>query len=925
MKVSVKSINNYLSRQLSTADMVAGFDRTEVEVEQIISSQGQFDKRIIVAKTSAVGKHPKADRLKIVTVEIGQGKSVAVVCGAPNVAVGQTVALAQVDAVLPSGLGIKKANIRGVESNGMLCSAKELGVSDDHAGIMLLTDKIKPGTILCDVWHKADQLDIKTQPNRWDQLSWIGLAREVSGYIGDSKQTVVIPDAEPLTYKTIESVNVKKMGECKRFMSVKLSVKPNTVSPQWLVDNLEASGLRSISPVVDITNFVMLETGQPSHAYDARKVTGRLTVRRGSPAEKITTLDGVSRQLSAEDLVIADDSGPIGLAGVIGGQTTEVDGSTTEIVLEVANFDRTLVRKSALRHGVRTEASARFERSLPLPLPLFALPRLIQLLKEICQAEIMDGPFDQLYDWPWVQHIGLRIRRAERVLGIKIDESQVIRGLKHLGFEVEHFSLSAELRKHLGKPYLWGASFKKNGTEAFDCSYLTSYVYSRIGRRIGETAYEQHQNGTPVDESGLKPGDLVFMSSDWADKKLQKERHDICHVGVYMGQNKVVHVAEYEFKNGKRSKLKKPSVIESPLSYFTNNPTYKGARRYIESFNHILAVTVPWWRTDVTLEEDLIEEAIKIIGHDKLPTTTPLLPPMQTAGHQLLPRILELKKFLVARGLFEVMTYSFVGADLLKSAGLDTGSHLEILNPLSREQQYLRDSLLPSHLQVVVNNQNYRDNYEIFEAARVYAKQSSGRLPDEKWQLGLTSTGPDSLLRLKGQLDALAAINQLEFSFETHNQSQFIGGRAGVVKLGSQEIGWFGQLKPKILNELKINSEVSYGEINIEPVLSQNRLAKIEDLLPYSPVTRDIAIEVDDQICWQELKHLLTKNKFVLKIDFLSDFTDEKLKARGRKSLAFRVVMDAGAQPKLEAINNQVEKLIRNLKKSSRLSNLELR
>lgn len=924
MKVSVKSINHYLSKKLSTDQMVAGLERTEVEVEQILSSN-KFDEKIIAAKITAVKKHPNADRLKLVSVDYGQSRHNQIVCGAPNVATNQIVVLAQVGSKLPNGTTIKAAQIRGVESAGMLCSPAELGLSDDHSGLLLLDDSIAPGTILCDIWPEGDQLDIKTQPNRWDQLSLIGLAREASGYTGDFDQSVKIPASPALQYKTIENVNVKKTGECRRFMSVKLAVKNNIVSPQWLVDNLEANGLRSISPVVDITNFVTLETGQPSHAYDFDKVSGQLSVRHGSPAEKLTTLDGASRKLTADDLVIADESGAIGLAGVIGGQTTEVDRSTTKIILEVANFDRELVRKTALRHGLRTEASARFERSLPLSLPPIALPRLIQLFQEICQAEIIDGPFDQLYDWPWVQHIGLRLRRAERVLGMRIDERRVVNGLKRLGFEVEHFSLTKELSKHLGKPYIWGANFKQHGVEAFDCSYLTSYIYSLIGKRIGETAYAQFQSGVMVEEVNLKPGDLVFRSGHWTDKKLQKERSDIGHVGIYMGQNKVIHAAQYEYKNGQVRKMAKPAVIESPLSYFINNPGYKGARRYVESFNHLLAVTTPWWRTDVALEEDLIEEVIKIIGYDKLPTTTPLLPPMATDEHQLLPRILEIKKFLVARGLFEVMTYSFIGEDIIKTTELDTDSHLEILNPLSREQQYLRTSLLPSHLQVVANNQSYRDSFEFFEVSRVYKPNKSGSLPDEQWQLGLTVFGNDSLLRLKGQIDAIAEICQLDFSFDANDIKQFISGRSAIIKLDDKVIGQYGQVRPSLLNELKIVSEISFCEVNIRLILDNNKLAKIDDLLPYSPVVRDIAIEIDNNVFWQDIKRALLKNSFVIKANFLNDFADQKLSATERKSMAFRVVMDVGPQPKSEDISKNLDAIISNLKKLNNLKNLTQR
>ncbi len=925
MKVAVSTINNYLSRKLTTEQMVAGFDRTEVEVEEI-SHGADFDKLIVTARVVELEKHPQADRLALVTVEVETGSRIKVVCGAPNVVVGQIVVLAKLGAKLPDGLEIKKAVIRGVESAGMLCSPAELGISDDHSGIMVLPANIGPGKILCDIWPKGDYLDIKTQPNRWDHLSWIGLAREASGYVGQNGQNVVIPENPPITYKTIENVNVKKTGECRRFVSVRLSVNNGLDSPKWLVDNLEANGQRSINPVVDITNFVMLETGQPSHAYDAEKINGRLAVRRGSPAEKITTLDGAERTLSEADIVIADDSGAIGLAGVIGGISTQVDADTTQILLEVANFDRELVRKTALRHGLRTEASARFERSLPLPLTHFALPRLISLLREVCQAEIMEGPFDQLYGWPWTRHVGLRLRRAERVLGMEIDQKTAIEGLRRVGFEVEHFSLSAKVKQQLGKPYVYGASFKKNGADAFDCSYLTSYIYSLIGKRIGETSYEQYKNGQVVSEDELKAGDLLFISGHWTSKSLQKERHDIGHVGIYMGQNKVIHAARFERYNGQVQEMKNPSVVETSLSFFTNNPGYKGARRYIESFNHILAVTAPWWRTDIILEEDLIEEVIKIIGYDKLPATTPLLPPMPTANHQLLIRQLDLKKSLAARGLFEVMTYSFVSSDLIELVGKKTDDHLEILNPLSREQQYLRRSLLASHLRAVESNQHYKPEFGFFELSRIYLKKKAGELPDERWVVGVAMVGKNSLLRLKGELEALARLTGTRADFKpAESNPATIGGRSGEMTYNGRVIGQFGQVGPTVLNELKIDTEVSFGEIEIEPLLAEKKSVKAKDLLPYSPVARDLAIEVDASISWADIEQLVARHDFIDSIQYLNDFADDGMRDSGRKSIAFRVGMDMGARPDAGQIASSLDKIIEGLRRDKRLRNLTLR
>ena len=348
MKISVSLVNRYLQKPLSTQLMAETLERTEVEVEDILYAK-QLDEKIIVAKVVEVAGHPNADKLKLAKVETDAGL-VGIVCGAPNIAANMTVALAQVGSTLPSGDVIGDAVIRGEKSHGMLCSAKELGWGDDHSGIVELDPSLPLGKSLCDIATNSDILDVKTPSNRWDYLSYIGLAREISANLTDN--SLVEPATPEKTYQNREVVKVKNKGECRAFYTARLKIKNNTTSPKWLVDNLIASGMRSINPVVDITNFVMLEYGQPSHAYDAKKLKGPIGVRFATSAESLQLLDGSVARLNEKDLVIVDNSGPIGLAGVMGGASTETSSDTREIVLEVANFDKTTVRRSALRHEI---------------------------------------------------------------------------------------------------------------------------------------------------------------------------------------------------------------------------------------------------------------------------------------------------------------------------------------------------------------------------------------------------------------------------------------------------------------------------------------------------------------------------------------------------------------------------------------------
>lgn len=904
MKIPVDSLNLYLEKKLTTDRVVELLLQTEVEIEEVLPANS-WHERIVVAKVEEVRQHPDADRLRLATVSTG-GEKVEVVCGAPNLAKDQVVVLAQVGSILPDGLEIKASKLRGVVSHGMLCSAHELGISDDHSGILVLPDDSPLGATLCDIWQKGDCLDIKTPANRWDYLSLIGLAREVAAR--DEGNKLVLPKVADLDYKNIETAKVKESGECKRFVSVKIRVDNSVKSPQWLVDNLEGNGIRSISPVVDITNYVMIETGQPSHAYDAKKVQGSLQVRLASPAEKLTTLDGTTRELSEDDLVIADDSGAIGLAGVMGGAGTEVDANTTEIILEVANFDRTRVRKAALRHGIRTEASARFERSLPLPLPLFATERLVQLIGEIAHGKVVDSPVDQLYGWPWVQHVGLRLRKAEKLLGIKLDEKQVVSGLKRLGFEIEHFSLSKEAQKHLGKPYLWGANFRKNGEDAFDCSYLIDRIYSKIGKMVGHTAQQQYDAGTPVEVGELRPGDVVFYSGHW-EKLDPDERGGVGHNGLYIGGNQVLEAVQYKYstKSKQYEALDEPGIRISPLSDFTNNPTYLGARRYIESFNHILAIVAPWWRMDIRSEEDIVEEIVKIVGYDAIPAELPTLPATNTRPHQLIPKLHELRKTLVATGLQEIVTYSFISEQMIDRLGYDGKGHLEIANPLSREQQYLRTTMLPSHLEMARSNQRFKKEFGSFEIARVYAPTADGELPDEAWKLAITMVGPNSALRLKAALDRLVQYARVNLDITPGEDANYAAGRFASISMGNERLGGYGQLSKRVLSSFGVQAEVSFAEASITPVISQARQPKVVDLPEYQIIKRDVSIVCRDQVTWSEVRRVALGSALVTSVEYVGLYQDELLKKAAKKNITLRVGFDLGANPDGDEITKAVE------------------
>ncbi len=926
MKVSTHWLNTYLTKSLSTNEIVEALERTEVEIEEVITPP-KLDKKVITAKVVNVTSHPNADKLNLVDIEFNT-KKIRVVCGAPNVRVGLIVAYAQPGSVLPENFEISEREIRGEKSAGMLASAKELGMGNDHSGLIELDPDLPLGISLCDIENMADIVDVKTPANRWDLLSVIGLAREISA--NSSKNLVKEPKRAKIEYKNREVVKVKETGECERFVSAHFEIRDDAVTPQWLVDNLEAAGMRAIHPVVDITNFVMLETGQPSHAYDRQKLQGSLQVRFAKTGELLSTLDGVERKLTKADLVIADNSGPIGLAGVMGGATTEVSSETKEIVLEIANFNKTTVRRCALRHGLRSEASTRFEKGLPLPLPHYAFERAVQLLEEICNAQLIDSVNDQLYAWPWISFVGLRQRRAEMVLGTKLNEKTLIEGLKSRGFMAEHFSLSNEVKKHTGKPYIYGASFKKNSEDAFDCSYLVERIYSRIGVAIGHTAQQQFELGKKVEISEIKPGDLVFYSGHW-DKVDAKSRGDIGHVGMYIGKNQVLEASKFELdaKTNTYVERKNPNVRIISLENYTQNPSFKGVRRYVESFNHIIAVTAPWWRTDIMKEVDLIEEVAKIVGYENIPSELPGLPPMDTANHQMLPGIMSLREDLVAAGLFEVTTYSFVSEQDLHDTGIDTKNVLAIENPMSKEQAYLRNSMLSSHLQTVArNNSFYQNDYGFFELARIYNKSSQSKtLAEESWHLAVCTIGKDGLERIKSILDMCNIRYQLDLSYKRSEKTNFLPGRTADIQ--SERIpevqGMYGQVQPLCLKKFSTHEEVSFAELILpDQAIFTEKIIKSVPLLPYQLISRDITVELSTEVLWQDIQKLVQENSHVVRVNFLQQFTDETLTLEDKKRVSMRIWIDCGANPKQKEITKKMDSIEKKLINQKNLFKLKI-
>jgi len=383
--------------------------------------------------------HPGADRLSVCRVDAGGGEPLAVVCGAPNVEPGQKVAFAPPGARLPDGTKIKRAKIRGEASAGMICSARELGLSEDHEGILVLAAEAAPGAPLAEVLPAGDTvLEIALTANRGDCASLLGVAREVRALFGGElrRPPCEAPEGERAVEEDVQ-VEVEDAEGCHRYAARVVRGLRNRPSPEWLRRRLEAVGLRPIDAVVDVTNLVLQELGQPLHAFDLdRFESGSVRVRAAAAGESLVTLDGEERKLEAGDLLICDGPRPVALAGVMGGRSTEVGEGTRNVLLESAHFHPSRVRRTARRLGLHTDASYRFERGVDREGVERALDRAARLLAELCGGEVSRGRAVAVGHPPDATgRVALDPGRVSRLLGTELDAARVRECLARVGVE----------------------------------------------------------------------------------------------------------------------------------------------------------------------------------------------------------------------------------------------------------------------------------------------------------------------------------------------------------------------------------------------------------------------------------------------------------------------------------------------------------
>ncbi len=741
-----------------------------LEVEAVERIGASLD-GVVAARILSAERHPQADKLSVCQVDAGAGP-VQVVCGATNWKVGDVVPLATPGTRMPAGHRIDHAKLRGVDSHGMLCSAKELALSEDAAGLLILPGDAAPGTPVARVLGVEDTvLEVNVTPNRADALSHLGIAREVAAACGGE---VAYPapqmrQAAPAASSMLK-VRVEAPDRCFRYSARVIDGVRIGPSPAWLAARLEACGVRSISNVVDATNFVLLERGQPLHAFDLDKVAGaEIVVRMARPGEKMTTLDGVERSLSADDLVIADRDRASALAGVMGGGDSEISAGTTRVLLESAWFEPTGVRRTARRHGLHTEASHRFERGVDPEGVVAALDRCAAMIAELSGGTVRKGVVDAYPRKRKAVLVPLPWKRPGELLGMPVSRKEAREALLSLGFELAR----------------------------------------------------------TTDKAG----------------------------------------------------------------------TFR----------------VPSWRLDVTREEDLIEEIVRLRGYDAIPATLPAIAvdaPMPSRGAVVAERA---RQALEASGFSEAVNVSVVAPQDLAPLS-PTGEHrgIALKNPISADLAVMRSSIVPSLLKGVAYNRRQRiEDVRLYELAPVYHPHGevvSGDAPaHEEVRLAAVATGrrhpvgwstsgdPVDFHDLKGTLEALLEGLGIDGVRFRHGGASWLHPRSAatleaVDAAGNPVVlGVAGELHPRVAAAFDLPRGVYALELSFDALVRSAALVRGHaDVARYPAVLRDLAVVVPDAVEARTVLDLVREEPLVEDVTLFDVYRGAPI-PEGRKNLAMAI------------------------------------
>ena len=488
MLFSESWLRSYINPDMTTEELCEAMTMAGLEVEEVSTVAPAFT-GVVVAKVLSVRDHENSDHLHICMVDVGEGEPLQIVCGAPNVKEGILVPCAKIGAVLPGDFKIKQAKMRGVVSMGMLCSARELGITEDHSGLWILPDNLTVGEDIRTACRLDDKkIEIKLTPNRGDALSLIGVARDVHAITGAPVKFPEIHEV-PANSETKIDLHVEAPDLCGRYTTRRIdNINMHAPTPQWMKDRLERSGQRSISALVDISNYVMLEMGIPSHFSDAKKIAGgQYTVRWAKEGEKITLLNGQTIDLDPGFGVICDDNGPKVLAGIMGGEDTKVTDETTCISIESAFWQQKAIQGRCRRLNFSTDAAYRYERGVDFGATVDVLHYVTQLVLDICGTDKTEvGPvIDVVTELPARGEVKMRAARARKVIGMDISTETMAECFKRLGFD---FTLENEVFSVKAPSYRFDIEIEED-------------LIEEVARLVG---YEKLPDVPPVTRAAMK-------------------------------------------------------------------------------------------------------------------------------------------------------------------------------------------------------------------------------------------------------------------------------------------------------------------------------------------------------------------------------------------------------------------------------------
>ena len=439
MRINLDWLKEYAPFDFSASELAEKLTMTSLESVPLFE-KNDFLSNVVIGEVSSVEQHPNADKLSLCKVDTGDGTDSQIICGAPNVAEGQRVPVIPLGTVMPTGDKIELVKLRGVESHGMIASEKELGLSDAHAGIMVLRDDAEIGGSL---WDYLEQYwagtDVEITPNRPDCMSHFGVAREAAILAGSdfSKPEIQITESGE-KIDTIATVKIHEAERCPRYAARVIKNVTIQPSPLWMQQRLSSIGLRPINNIVDISNYVLMETGHPLHTFDYDTLAEHtIEVRTANSGEKFTTLDGKKRKLNDEILLICDAEKPVAIAGVMGGENSEVTADTTNILIESAYFDPTTIRRGSKFLALSTEASKRFERGTDPEGVIYALNRITALIHDIAGGEVAEGILDEYPEKQYPVTLKIRTSKTNEILGVELSQNHIDEILMNLGFETE--------------------------------------------------------------------------------------------------------------------------------------------------------------------------------------------------------------------------------------------------------------------------------------------------------------------------------------------------------------------------------------------------------------------------------------------------------------------------------------------------------